>query len=78
MIPFGLGVFLGIVLMTRGLEYAMQKYPQLSYLIILGFVIGSLWEVFPGVLEGMEWIVCILMAVIGFAFIFSLSKNSNL
>lgn len=73
--PMGVGLLCGIILLTKALEFVMIRYPQVSHLTILGFVIGSLAEVFPGLPVGTEWILCILAAAIGFYFIFTLSKS---
>ena len=75
--PMGVGLLCGIILLTRGLEILMTKYPQMSYLTILGFVLGSLAEVFPGLPVGTEWIACILAGGIGFYFIFAVSMPNN-
>lgn len=48
LLPLGAGVLLGIILTTKLLERAMEKHPQQTYLLILGFVLGSLPELFPG------------------------------
>jgi len=69
LMPLGIGVVIGILLVTRGLEIAMTKHPKPTYLIILGFVIGSLIETFPGIPVGFEWIMCILTAVLGYSII---------
>jgi len=73
LLPIGLGILLGVVLVTKALETAMRKYPRVTYLTILGFVIGSLAEVFPGIPSGYEWIWCASVAVSGFYFIVTLS-----
>ena len=75
LLPMGLGLLGGIILLTKGLKFFMTRYPQVSYLTILGFVIGSLAEVFPGVPIGMEWILCVLAITAGFYFIYTLSKS---
>ena len=38
LLPLGAGVLLGIILTTKLLERAMEKHPQQTYLLILGFV----------------------------------------
>ena len=75
--PIGIGLLCGIILLTKGLEYLMSTYPQMSYLTILGFVIGSLAEVFPGMPNEREWVLCLLAGGIGFYFIFTLSKSES-
>ena len=74
LLPMGLGILLGVVLITKALERAMKKYPKVTYLMILGFVAGSLIEVFPGMPIGYEWIWCLSVAVSGFYCIVSLSR----
>lgn len=77
LVPLGGGVLAGVLLVTKGLEYIMKKYPQITYLVIIGFVIGSLMEVFPGIPIGTEWIFCIATFTAGYYFIHTLSKAEN-
>ncbi len=75
--PLGIGLLLGILAMTKALEYAMKRFPQPTYLLILGFVLGSIAQVFPGLPALAQLPVCALMFAGGFAAIFLLSgKNS--
>lgn len=75
--PIGIGLLAGIILLTKGLKFVMTRFPQVSYFVILGFVMASLAEVFPGMPVGQEWILCGLAVVVGFYFIFSLSKSDS-
>ena len=74
LIPFGVGILLGIILTTKFLEMAMLRYPQPTYLMILGFVLGSVTEIFPGIPRGIEWVICILMLVAGYGIIRLISQ----
>lgn len=74
LIPFGVGILLGIILTTKFLEMAMTRYPQPTYLMILGFVLGSVTEIFPGIPRGIEWVICILMLVAGYGIIRLISQ----
>lgn len=73
----GTGLFVGIILFTHILEHAMIKHPQPTYLIILGFVIGSLYEVFPGIPSGVELIYSSVTFIIGTFIIYYLTNLSN-
>lgn len=75
LLPLGVGVVLGIILTTSMLERAMLRYPQPTYLIILGFIVGSVLEVFPGIPVGTELIFCLIMILAGFTVIRLISKN---
>ena len=80
LIPFGLGLVLGILLTAKLLERMMQKYPRSTYLIILGFILGSVVQVFPGFPAGVEIFICLVTLLSGFAaitLIGRLSKNKE-
>lgn len=42
LIPFGLGIIVGIVLVAKLIEYLLKKYPFKTYYGVLGFVLASL------------------------------------
>lgn len=74
LLPLALGLVAGILLLTKALEGAMKHFPQPTYMIILGFVLGSVGQVFPGVPTGIDIPVCLALAVVGFVLIYFLSK----
>ena len=45
LLPFGLGMIIGILFLTKFLDVAMTRFPHATYMIILGFVIGSIWDI---------------------------------
>ena len=76
-LPFALGCILGILLLTRFLEIAMKKYPHPTYMIILGFVIGSIGDIIaemPGLAGIWNTLFCIVLAAVGFICIRLLSR----
>lgn len=75
LIPLGLGTVGGIFLTTRILEGLMKRYPQVTYLIILGFMFGSLPELFPGIPSGIFLVFSILSALLGFACLYAMSRR---
>lgn len=66
LIPLAIGVLAGILLFSKILEHMMEKYPKVVYLLILGFIIGSLAQIFPGIPQGMEIFLCAAAALTGF------------
>ena len=67
LIPFGLGIIIGIILVAKLLEYLLHKYPVKTYYGVIGFVIASLIAIVkpilgvgPGILELIISIVLIL------------------
>ena len=74
LLPLGIGLVGGILLTTRILELAMQRFTQATYLIILGFVLGSVMQVFPGMPMGWDILLCAVTAIAGFSAIYLLSR----
>ena len=72
LIPMALGVFLGILAITGILEKAMSIYPQPTYLIIIGFVLGSMTTAFPGKPSDFEWFICLPLFLAGFLLMYKL------
>ena len=66
LVPLGVGILGGIVLFTKGLDYIMNRYPKQTYLVILGFILGSAAYIFPGIPTGWSFFVCMFLAVSGF------------
>lgn len=77
LVPIGIGMLGGTLLMIKILEKAMVSYPQISYPVIIGFLLGSLPEVFPGIPSGIDWLLCPLMLAAGFFGILFLSRLSG-
>lgn len=65
LIPLFLGLVLGVVVTTKILERLMNEHPGPTYLLILGFMLASVWELFPGIPVGWEWFFCVGSFVAG-------------
>ncbi len=75
LLPLALGLGGGILLSTRMLEQAMNRHPQPTYLLILGFILASAVEIFPGAPQSTaEWLICLLTLSSGFCSVYALSK----
>lgn len=74
LVPLVVGVLIGVLATTKILEYFMDNHPYVTYLIILGFVFGSMIQVFPGLPTSLlEWVICIVMLLAGFGIIYWMS-----
>ena len=60
LIPLCVGLVIGIVLLAGLLKKAMEKWPTITFPVIMGFVLGSLPQVFPGLPSGIAILWCIL------------------
>lgn len=73
LIPLVLGLLVGILALTKGLEIAMNRYPKITYMMILGFLLGSIREIYPGIPSSWSIIVAILLFILGFVVVYKLS-----
>lgn len=85
----GIATLIGIFLITRPIEWTMNKFPRQTYCVVIGFVIGSTWEIFydkiyPAIPANANFgwwaatvIVSLITFALGFSAIMSLSKFSN-
>lgn len=48
LLPFGIGVLIGLVYCSKLIKFLLAKYPVPTYAAIFGFVLGSIGCVFPG------------------------------
>lgn len=76
-VPLGVGVAIGALGVAKGMEHAMTRYPEPTYLIIFGFLLGSLPQMFPGVPTGIQIPICLITAVCGFFAIFFMQRLGN-
>lgn len=85
----GITTVIGVFLITKPIEWMMNRFPHQTYCVIIGFVLGSTFEIFrdeilPAVPEQAGtgwWIISVLASVItlilGYLAIRSLSRFSD-
>lgn len=76
LIPLGIGTVLGILLITKTLDTLMSKYPKQTFLIIFGFILGSLPELFPRNVEG-NYLLCGVCVAVGFLLAYIIGKRAR-
>jgi len=75
LIPLGIGIGLGTIGTAKLIEKFLQRYPRKTYMLIIGFVVGSLAEVFPGIPQDWQVPVSLAAFAAGFAAMFVLGKK---
>ncbi len=67
LVPFGIGVLAGILLVARAIEYLLKRYPLYTYSGILGLVMASPVAVLMGIAISAVSIPAILVSALTFA-----------
>ncbi len=76
LIPLGIGTGLGILLVTKTLETLMSQYPTQTFLIIFGFILGSLPELFPQEVGG-SYLLCGVCMAVGFLLAYWIGRRES-
>lgn len=76
-IPLGIGLVIGVMLLTGILSWAMKNKPKVTYLMIFGFLLGSIGTVYPGLPDGISILYCAVSFIIGAAVIYIISLYSK-
>ena len=66
LIPFGLGILIGIVLVAKLIEFLLEKYEVKTYYGILGFIVASVFTLIYGLFGYQMDIVQVLIGVVTF------------
>lgn len=74
LIPIAIGGIVGTLATARFIEILLLKFPEQTYILIFGFILGSVFSVFPGI-DGMKSVIGIILAIIGFIFTYYISRN---
>lgn len=74
LIPIVIGGIIGTLATSKIIEMLLLKFPEQTYILIFGFILGSVFSVFPGV-EGVKSIVGVILGIIGFIFTYYISRN---
>jgi putative membrane protein len=85
----GISTVIGIFLITKPIEWTLNKFPHQTYCMIIGFVLGSTSQIFrdkiiPSIPDTMElswWVPAVIISIItfilGYFAILFLSRFSN-
>ena len=77
-IPFAIGILVGIMAILKLIKYLLDKHYTRTYSCIVGFVVGSLLMVFPGLPVGvMGYVITIVCIAIGIMLSYMVEKYSE-
>lgn len=75
LMPLIIGILVGTFLTSKIINICLHRHSTPTYMLILGFVLGSLLSIFPGFPIGYQWITLPIIFMIGFIPIYILGKN---
>jgi putative membrane protein len=61
----GIGVVIGILVFSKVMSWALKNYPAITMYLILGLIIGSLYQIYPGVELSLHGAIAVITFVIG-------------
>ena len=64
--PIGIGVLIGSILFLKMIQYMLSKYYSQTFYAIIGFVLGSIFVLYPGIEFTSQGIWSIVLFVISF------------
>lgn len=70
-----IGGIIGIVGVSKIIGAAIRKYPSKVYYLILGLIVASIWELYPGIPENGQLIISIISLACGIIISLMLSKR---
>ncbi len=77
LIPIGIGGVAGIFATSFSVEWLMKRYPKRVYLVIFGFLLGSVPTMFEGQSFGgngiLNWFIFSILLAIGFILVYLMS-----
>lgn len=77
LIPLGIGLILGSVIFMFIINFLFSHFKSYTYFVILGFVLGSVLVIFPGITNSFECVLGILLAGVCFFLTYKLGKFEN-
>ncbi|HEN4266528.1 TPA: DUF368 domain-containing protein [Staphylococcus aureus] len=67
LLAVGFGVLAGFIISSKIIQYFLTHHKLMTFALIIGFVVGSLFAVFPGLPTNIVmWFVSIVVFIIGF------------
>lgn len=76
LLPFAAGGAFGIFAMAKAVDRLLERFKTATYMVILGFVLGSVVELLSEIRAAEVRLICIPMFLAGFTAIYLLFKKS--
>lgn len=77
LIPFIIGIIFGGIILVKLINYLFVNHLSITYSIIIGFVVGSTFSIFPGIELSFRCLISFFLMLMSFYFTYKLSKNKK-
>ncbi|HCW7549464.1 TPA: DUF368 domain-containing protein [Staphylococcus aureus] len=75
LLAVGFGVLAGFIISSKIIQYFLTHHKLMTFALIIGFVVGSLFAVFPGLPTNIVmWFVSLVVFIIGFIVSLTLAR----
>lgn len=75
LVPMGIGLLLGGYTFLKLSKYCLTNFTSQTYYAILGFVLGSIFVLYPGFSFNLQGIICITLLLLGVLISMKLEKS---
>ncbi|MBO5182880.1 MAG: DUF368 domain-containing protein [Bacilli bacterium] len=75
LIPFFIGVIIGLIILIRIINYLLSNYFEKTYSAIIGFVVGSIFAIYPGFVFNIRGLIAFILMIISFKLINKMPKK---
>lgn len=75
LLPLGLGLVIGTLALAKALDTLFSRYTAQTYSVISGFVLATVFEIFPGLPSGLQIAYCVAAFAVGFIPIYMISQK---
>lgn len=72
--PYLLSLIISLAAFTKLMDFCLRRYYNNTMLVVLGFTLMSVVEIFPGLPQNLDIIASVISLIAGFYFIFLLSS----
>lgn len=66
LLPIGVGVIIGSLIFLKLIQFLFKNYYVQTFYIIIGFVLGSIFVLYPGISFGLDGVISIILFAISF------------
>ncbi|HCY6285424.1 TPA: DUF368 domain-containing protein [Staphylococcus aureus] len=78
LLAVGFGVLAGFIISSKIIQYFLTHHKLMTFALIIGFVVGSLFAVFPGLPTNIVmWFVSLVVFIIGFIVSLTLGRITS-